>query len=98
MRDNPLEIHVCDCYLDLAIKFFQKSVLWGEIQSDAVDMVKDNTKFVLIMYWSDIYVVYCQRAFFGFTNSAWNENFNLFVDEANDCLHIVEPTLFLYDS
>ena len=34
VRDNSFEIRVCECYIDIAIKYFQKSdVLWGNFSS-----------------------------------------------------------------
>ena len=53
LNQNYIFFKLFVCYLLLAV----------------FDLIKDNIESVLIMYYSDFYVVCCEKVFFCFTNS-----------------------------
>ena len=77
VRNNPSEIRVCNCFLHLAIKYSQKNdIVMNKFESDLLKLGEEETE-TFAMFFSDIYVVCCYDAFFGFTDSgAWYERYN----------------------
>ena len=74
VANNPPEIRVCDCFLHVPIKYSQKTdTVMNKFKSDLLKLAEKKTETV-VTFFSDIYVVCCYDAFFGFTNSgAWYE-------------------------
>ena len=96
--NNSSEIHVCDCFLNFAIKYHQKSdITLSEFKSDLFKLVNNETEIYIVMFFSDICVICCYDAFFGFTNSStWHERYNLIVDKTNDCLNYIESSISIF--
>ena len=67
--DNPSEMHVCDCFLNFAIKYHQKTdITSSEFKSDLFKLVNNETELYMIMFLSDIYIICCYDVVFGFTD------------------------------
>ena len=97
VTDNPSEMRVCDCFLNLAIKYSQKTdIMTNKFKSDLLKLAEKETETV--MFFSDIVVVSCFDAFFRFTNTgAWYERYHFIVDKTNsDGLHYLEACISIF--
>ena len=91
-------MRVCDCFLNLAIKYSQKTdIITNKFKSDLLKLAEKETE-TAVMFFSDIVVVSCFDAFFRFTNTgAWYERYNLIVDKTNnDGLHYLEACISIF--
>ena len=98
VTNNRSEMRVCDCFLNLAIKYSQKTdIITNKFKSDLLKLAEKETE-TAVMFFSDIVVVSCFDAFFRFTNTgAWYERYNLIVDKTNnDGLHYLEACISIF--
>ena len=66
VTNNPPEIHVCDCFLNFAIKYHQKTdITLSNFKSDLFKLVDNETELHMIIFFSDIYFIWSYDAFFG---------------------------------
>ena len=99
VTSNSSEIRIWDCFLNFAIKYHQKTdITLNEFKSDLFKLVNNETELYIIMFFSDIYVICCYDAFFGFADSgAWHERHDLIVDKTNnDCLNYTESSISIF--
>ena len=66
VTNNPPEIHVCDCFLNFAIKYHQKTdITLSNFKSNLFKLVDNETELHMIIFFSDIYFIGSYDAFFG---------------------------------
>ena len=52
VTNNSSEIHVCDCFLNFAIKYHQKSdITLSEFKSDLFKLVNNETELYMITFF-----------------------------------------------
>ena len=52
VTNNPPEIHVCDCFLNFAIKYHQKTdITLSNFKSDLLKLVDDETELHMIIFF-----------------------------------------------
>ena len=58
VTNNPPEIHVCDCFLNFAIKYHQKTdITLSNFKSDLLKLVDDETELHMIICFYLCYLV-----------------------------------------
>ena len=80
VTNNPPEIHVCDCFLNFAIKYQKTDITLSNFKSGLFKLVDNETELHMIFF----FLIWSYDAFFGFTDSgAWDERYNLILDKTN---------------
>ena len=98
VKNNLSEIHACDCFLHLAIKYSQKTdIVMNNFKSDLLKLAEKETETYHVFFFT--YMLFAvMMLFFGFTDSgAWYERYNLIVHKTNsNHLHYLEACISIF--